>query len=121
MDKEIAGYFDGKPGSASIFDAIVDAVGEHGTFDVEVKSQISMGCKRKFAWFWLYNVTKKNPDGVPHLMLAIDRAVESDHVRHAEQISSMRWNHQIVVSSVDAARSDWLSELIGLAYDHGSG
>ena len=44
-----------------------------GPSETTVGSQISFGAKRKFAWFWLYNVTKKNPNGVPHLMLAIDR------------------------------------------------
>ena len=77
--------------------------------------------ERKFAWFWLYNVTNKNPDGVPHLMLAIDHEVDSAHVRDVQRVGTRRWNHQIVVATLDDARSAWLAELIGLAYAYGGG
>ena len=101
--------------------AIVDATERHGEFDIFVKSQISFGRTRQFAWFWLYNITRKNPDGVPHLMLAIDHPVDSAHVRNVEQISRQRRSHQIVIRSVDDANSEWLAELIGLARHYGAG
>ncbi|MEP1123607.1 MAG: DUF5655 domain-containing protein [Ilumatobacter sp.] len=118
---EIEDYFDGKPDSLAIFEAIVDTAEQHGEFDITVKRQISFGRTRKFAWFWLYNVTKKNPDGIPHLMLAIDHPIDTPHVRSVEQIGKQRWNHQIVIRSLDDANSTWLAELIGLAHDYGAG
>lgn len=118
---ELEHYFEGKPDSRAIFGAIADATEQHGPFDIAVTAQISFERKRKFAWFWLYNVTKKNPDGIPHLMLAIDHPVDTAHVRNVEQISEHRWNHQIVIRSLDDANSAWLAELIGLAHGYGAG
>jgi hypothetical protein len=112
-------YFAGKPESHRIFDAIAARIAEHGPTELSVRSQISFGVSRKFAWFWLYNVSKKNPSGVPHLMLAADHEMEDPHIREVNQISTKRWNHQIVVRSLDDARSAWLGELIAAAYRYG--
>ncbi|HEX6301987.1 MAG TPA: DUF5655 domain-containing protein [Acidimicrobiia bacterium] len=113
-------YFAGKPESREIFEVIAARIAQRGPSDVSVGSQISFGCNRKFAWFWLYNVTKKNPSGVPHLMLAIDEKLEDPHVREVNRISKNRWNHQIVIRTLDDARSVWLGELIAAAYQYGS-
>jgi len=115
----IADYFDGKPSSRAIFHAISARIAMLGPSKTAVGAQISFGAQRKFAWFWLYNVTGKNPDGVPHLMLAIDRKIDDSHVREVTQISANRWNHQIVVRTIDDARSDWLGELLERAYAYG--
>ena len=80
-------YFEGKTQSLETFRVIADQIAALGRCDIEVASQISFGVRRKFAWFWLYNVTKKNPDGVPHLMLALNREVRSANVRNIEQVS----------------------------------
>jgi hypothetical protein len=113
-------YFAGKPESRDVFDVVAARIGELGPSEIEVKSQISFAVDRKFAWFWLYNVTKKNPSGVPHLMLALDRRVTDPHVREVNQISNKRWNHQIVIRTLDDAHSEWLGELIAAAYRYGS-
>lgn len=118
--KSVAEYFAGKPESLEIFEVIATRIAQQGPSDLSVGSQISFGCNRKFAWFWLYNVTKKNPSGVPHLMLAIDEMLEDPHVREVNQISKNRWNHQIVIRTADEARSAWLGKLIAAAYRHGS-
>jgi hypothetical protein len=86
----------------------------------EIKSQVSFGAERKFAWFWLYNVTKRNPDGVLHLMLALDHRVDHPHVRDISRIGESRWNHQIVLRTLDDAGSDWLGDLLGQAYAYGT-
>lgn len=114
-------YFAGKPETRQIFDAVAARIAACGPSDVEVKTQISFGVRRKFAWLWLYNVTKKNPSGVLHLMLALNRQVEDPNVREIDQLSKNRWNHQIVIRRMEDAESDWLGELITLAYGYGSG
>jgi hypothetical protein len=99
-------YFAGKPESREVLDVIAARINELGPSEIEVKSQISFAVDRKFAWFWLYNVTKKNPSGIPHLMLALDRKVADPHVREVNQISRKRWNHQIVIRTMDDVHSD---------------
>ena len=115
----IADYFEDKPATREIFEVVADRIEALGPTDLEVKSQISFGVKSKFAWFWLYNVTKKNPNGVLHLMLALDEKVEDSHVRDVSQVGNSRWNHQIVIRTLDDAHSDWLGYLIERAYTYG--
>jgi hypothetical protein len=116
---EIEGYFEGKPRSLDIFRIISNRIEALGPAQITVASQISFGAKRKFAWFWLYNVTRTDPNGVPHLMLAIDHEVQSDHVRQVSQVGKGRWNHQIVIRTREQAESKWLGDLLGLAHDFG--
>lgn len=117
--KEVEDHFEDRPGSLAIFRIVAERIDGLGPSDLEVRSQISFGRDRKFAWFWLYNVTQKNPDGVPHLMLALDHDARSDHVRQVDKVGKSRWNHQIVVRTKDDARSSWLDELIEQAYRYG--
>jgi hypothetical protein len=95
MEKAIAVHFDGKPDSFEIFKAVYEQVRSLGSFDVMVKSQISFEVNRKFAWFWLYNVTQRNPNGIVHTMLRVDRRIDDPHVRNIDQISknpgTIRW------------------------------
>lgn len=113
-------YFAGKPQSREIFDAVVDRIAAQGPYELSVASQISFRVDRKFAWFWLYNVTKMNPNGVPHLMLALGRVVDHPGVRDITQVGKSRWNHQIVVRTLDDATSGWLGSLIQQAYRYGT-
>jgi hypothetical protein len=113
-------YFEGKPDTYEIFQAVERRLTELGPSEVSVGSQVSFGVKRKFAWFWLYNVTKKNPSGILHVMLAIDQEVDDLHIRDISLVSKNRWNHQIVIRTLEDARSGWLGRLLQMAYSYGS-
>ena len=119
-DAEVDAWFDGKLESRAVFDSAREAIEAAGASDMTVGKQISFGGKRKFAWFWLYNVTKANPSGILHLMLAIDERVENPHVRNVEQLSARRWNHQVVLRTQADAESAWLRKLIERAHAYGS-
>lgn len=121
VDKAIAAYFVRKPDSFEIFKAVYEQVRSFGSFDVTVGSQISFGVKRKFAWFWLYNVTRKNPNGILHMMLRVDRKIGDPHIRNIQQIGKNRWNHQVVVRTLRDAQSKWLHQLLKGAYEFAAG
>ena len=118
---DVDAYFEGRPRSREVFDVIADRIEALGPSQMTVASQISFGRRRKFAWFWLYNVTKKDPNGVPHLMLALDYPVDSERIRDVSRVGKSRWNHQIVVRSAEDAQSQWLEELLAEAYEYGAG
>jgi len=120
VDDAIAAYFEGKPQSYEIFEAVYDRVTGFGPFDVSVASQISFSVHRKFAWFWLYNVTKRDPNGVPHIMLLLEERFDDPRVRNIEQVSKNRWNHQIVLRTLEDGTSEWLRPLLQAAYRLGS-
>ncbi|MGH8913701.1 MAG: DUF5655 domain-containing protein [Acidimicrobiia bacterium] len=119
--RELDEYFEDRPGSREIFAILADRINALGDAEMTIGSQISFGLQRKFAWFWLYNVTTKNPNGVPHLMLALDHERKSEQVRNVSQVGKHRWNHQIVVRTTEDARSRWLGEFLSLAYRYGGG
>jgi hypothetical protein len=119
--RDLQRYFEGRPESEKIFHILTDRIEALGGADITVGSQISFGRKRKFAWFWLYNITKKNPNGVPQLMLALDHERPSEHTRLVTQAGTKRWNHQIMVRSEADARSDWLGEILAQAHHYGDG
>lgn len=120
--RAIAAWFEGKPEAHAIFRIVAERIAALGPAEIMVASQISFGRTRKFAWFWLCNVTKKNPDGVPHLMLALDHRtdVDRDRVRDVTPVGTGRWNHQVVLRSRQDARSRWLAELLRQAYEYGA-
>jgi hypothetical protein len=118
--RTVEDFFAGKPETFRHFRTIADRIDALGPCDVTVASQISFGINRKFAWFWLYNVTKKNPNGVLHMMLAIDQRIDDPHVRDVSQIGKERWNHQVVIRSREDAASAWLGDLIDAAYRYGN-
>ena len=119
--QELDAYFDDRPESWEVFVILVERINALGEAEMTVDSQISFGRQRKFAWFWLYNVTSRNPSGVPHLMLALDHERQSEHVRGVSQVGKHRWNHQIVLRTAADARSQWLGEFLALAYQYGGG
>lgn len=112
MTEAIDRFFEGKPGTRAIFDEIKRRIDAAAPNQIEVGSQISFGSERKFAWVWLYNVSQRNPDGILHLSLRLDHEVEDERIRDVTQVSNNRWNHQIVVRSLDEARAGWLGDLI---------
>ncbi|MGH3650045.1 MAG: DUF5655 domain-containing protein [Acidimicrobiia bacterium] len=114
-------FFEGKPKSRAIFETVAARIERQGPSTVEVKSQISFAVNRKFAWFWLYNVTQQNPSGVLHVQLALHHRVDEPRVRDISQTGRNRWNHQVVIRTLDDARSVWLGDLLEQAYAYGGG
>jgi hypothetical protein len=120
-NEAVADFFDGKPETHAQYEVVAGRIRELGPVETSVQSQISLGAQRKFAWFWLYNVTRKNPNGVLHLMLALDERIDDPHVRDITQLGKTRWNHQIVIRSLEDARSAWLGDLLERAHAYGQG
>lgn len=115
-DDDLDAYFDGKPDSYAVFRVVEAEITRLGYRTRTVGKQISYGNALKFAWFWLYNVTARNPSGVLHLMLALDEAVDSPHVRNVNPIGRHRWNHQIVLRTTEDAAGAWLIGLLAKAH-----
>jgi hypothetical protein len=116
----IEAFFEGKPETYKIFMAVFQQVQSLGSFEVSVRSQISFSGERQFAWFWLYKVTRKNPNGILHTTLRMDERVDDPHIRAITQISRNRWNHQVVIRTLKDANSAWMRRLLEAAYRFGS-
>ncbi|NKX85763.1 DUF5655 domain-containing protein [Nocardia coubleae] len=120
VDPAVEAYFSGKPHSREIFGVLRELIASNGPVEVSVASQIVFAVARKFAWVWLYNVTGKNPEGTVQIMLALDREMAHAPVYRVTQVGRARWNHLVVVHSLDEARDPRLAELIAAAYRFGA-
>jgi hypothetical protein len=120
-DAAVQEYFAGKPHTHEVFAALQKEILTHGDATMTVASQISFSAKRKFAWIWLYNVTGANPEGTVQIMLALGREVAKPPVYRTAPIGKNRWNHLVVVHSLDEAKDPRLHVLIKEAYVYGTG
>nr|WP_301280247.1 DUF5655 domain-containing protein [Actinomyces sp. oral taxon 170] len=46
-----------------------------------------------------------------------DRPLEDPHFHRITQISTNRWNHHVVVKTMEAAESSWLRDLIHAGHE----
>ena len=53
-------------------------------------------------------------------MRELDRPVEDLHFHRVDRVSANRWNHHVVVETMETAQSDWLGELIRAGYEFAS-
>ncbi|WP_282786362.1 DUF5655 domain-containing protein, partial [Nocardia sp. CC201C] len=102
-EQRVREYFAGKPHSQEIFAALRALIEQQGECEMTVGSQISFGVARKFAWIWLYNVTGANPEGTVQIMLALREEHDIPPVYRVTRIGNARWNHLIVVHSLEEA------------------
>lgn len=58
MADEVEAHFEDKPRSGAVFGALAHVIDGCDDGTLTVGSQIGWGRERKFAWFWLYNVTR---------------------------------------------------------------
>ncbi|MFC9999865.1 DUF5655 domain-containing protein [Nocardia sp. NPDC127526] len=119
-DDGVREYFAGKPRSYEIFSVLRALIEEQGDCAMSVGAQISFGARRKFAWIWLYNITGANPQGTVQIMLALGEPHEGPPVYRVTPIGKSRWNHLVVVHTLDEARDPRLAALIGAAHRYGS-
>ncbi|MFI6866164.1 DUF5655 domain-containing protein [Nocardia sp. NPDC050406] len=119
-EQRVREYFEGKPHSFEIFTVLRELIDQRGACEMSVGSQITFGVRRKFAWIWLYNVTKTHPEGTVQIMLAMAERLDGPPVYRVTQIGASRWNHLVVVHSLDEARDPALAELVAAAYRFGS-
>ena len=75
---------------------------------------MSFSVNRKFLWVWAY---ERTGDGTLFLNVRLDRPVEDPHFHRVDQVSANRWNHHVVVKTMEAAQSDWLRDLIRAGHE----
>lgn len=112
---EIENYFAGYPEQMIIFGAIQTMMAGIGPVKVEVmKSGISFGTSRKFAWVWLpQKYELKQPEGSLVLSFGLDRMIEDPIIKQVVNPYRQRWTHHVVISTaadLDETLRDWLSE-----------
>lgn len=111
---KMTGDFSGKPTTAAMYTTIESYVMSLGSATKHLTAQVSFSVNRKFLWIWAY---EKTSDGTLFLNVRLDRPMEDPHFHRVSQISANRWNHHVVVKTMEDAQSDWLRDLIRTGYE----
>ena len=111
---KMIGDFGGKPASAAMYAAIESYTLSLGSVTKHLTAQVSFSVNRKFLWVWAYEGTG---DGTLFLNVRLDRPVEDPHFHRVDQVSANRWNHHVVVKTMETAQSDWLKDLIRAGHE----
>ena len=111
---KMIGDFSGKPATAAMYAAIESSVLSLGSVTKHLTAQVSFSVNRKFLWVWAY---ERTGDGTLFLNVRLDRPVEDPHFHRVDQVSANRWNHHVVVKTMEAAQSDWLRDLIRAGHE----
>ena len=111
---KMIGEFSQKPKTDAYFQAIDAYVMGLGSVKRELRSQLSYSVNRKFLWMWAY---EKTGDGTLYLNVTLDHREEFPGIHRVTQVSARRWNHHVVVKSLETANSSWLRELIKKGFE----
>ena len=111
---KMIGDFSGKPASAAMYTAIESYVMSLGAVTKHLTAQVSFSVNRKFLWVWAY---EKTADGTLFLNVRLDRSMEDPHFHRVDQVSANRWNHHVVVKTMEAAESGWLRDLVRAGHE----
>lgn len=109
--------FSGKPKNNACFRAIDSYVMGLGEVEREFRAQVSYKINRKFLWMWAY---ERTGDGTLYLNVTLDHREDLPGVHQVTQVSHHRWNHHVVVKSLETASSLWLRTLIKEGFDFSS-
>ncbi len=111
----VEGFFEGRPGALALFNTVCKYIESLGSVTIEpLKTQISFGAKRKFAWVWLPQTwIKKRPENSLTLTFDLNHKVEGPRIEEAVEPRPGRWTHHVVIeqqSDLDDEVKGWLRE-----------
>jgi predicted transport protein len=120
-NRTVEGFFAGRPEAFRLFEALRKEIEALGQVKMEVmKTQVSFGAKRKFAWVWLPQMwVRKRPETSITLTFCLDREVRHPRIAEAVEPSPGKWTHHVLIDrieDIDDEVREWLKE----AYDFGN-
>ena len=110
---KMIGRFENKPQTQAIFNKVDSYIHSIGNVEIEIKSQISYKLQRKFCWMWSYEKTK---DGTLFLAFLLDEKIDASFIHAVTQVSKNRWNHNVVLKSLEDAEDPNLREALSKSY-----
>ena len=106
--------FTDKPKTRHFVEKITALVTSLGPSSRGARAQLTFGRKRKFLWLWSYQHTA---DGTLYVTVCLDRELHGAHFKYVKQVSANRWNHHVVVKSIDQIDSAWFVDLVKKGYE----
>ncbi|HYD93230.1 MAG TPA: DUF5655 domain-containing protein [Candidatus Paceibacterota bacterium] len=108
-------FFKGFPESRKLFRVVRDYIESLGGVKIEVmRTQISFGTRRKFAWAWL---PQKWATGRPKKSLVVSfvstERLQDRRIAEATKVGERRWTHHVVLeesADFDARVKSWIRD-----------
>lgn len=115
----LEGFFEGRPESLCLFHNVREYIETLGPVKMDVmKTQISFGAGRKFAWVWLPQMWVNRPEGSITLTFALPRRVEHPKIEQAVEPRAGFWTHHVIFEKevdLDDDLRRWLAEAYAFA------
>lgn len=112
-------FFNGRPASRRIFNALSDALAEVGPAEIRVtRSQVAFRRKRAFAWAWIPGRYLRGDHAPLVLTLAMRRKDQSPRWKQVVEPTKGRYTHHLELRSeedVDDEVRTWIREAWSLA------
>jgi len=91
--------FEKHPASLALFNIVRSYIESLALVSVDpMKTQVSFGAERKFAWVWLPPMwIKKQPENSIVLTIGLDREVIDPRIKEANEPYPGRWVHHVVI------------------------
>lgn len=111
----IMDFFEGHPQSFPLFLQVQQYIDSLGSVKTEVmKTQISFGTDRKFAWVWMpQKWTSNRPASSITVTFGLSRQVNHPRITQAVEVRPGHWTHHVVIKSAEDFDGDvrsWLEE-----------
>jgi hypothetical protein len=107
-----------RPKARHLFDVVRGVVNQLGPVRIEgMKTQVSFGNGRKFAWVWLPQMWIGNqPEESITLTFALDHRIEHPRIKEVLEPYPGRWTHHVVIN-VESEIDDTLRRWLRKAYE----
>lgn len=110
---KMKGVFTDTPTTQAYFEAIDTLISSLGGAEQEIKAQCTYKLKRKFLWLWVYD---KTADGTLFMNVLLDHQMEAPFLHDINQVSKNRFNHNIVIKSMETIQSKEFLDLLQASY-----
>ncbi len=113
----LEGFFADRTRSRELFEHVRGYIESLGPVSMEVmKTQISFGTRRKFAWIWLPQMwIEGRPEDCIVLTFVLDRRIDDPRIEEAVEPRPRRWTHHIIIrkeGDLDRSVRGWVLEAL---------
>ena len=111
----IESLFEGRPAALALFNTVRRYIESLGPVTIEpMKTQITFGAKRKFAWVWLPQMwINKRPENSLTFTFDLGHKIAHPRIEEAVEPRPGRWTHHVIIENefdFDDIVKGWLSE-----------
>jgi hypothetical protein len=124
-DRTAEKLFHGKPVQLRLYHHVREFIASLGPVTIDVlKTQVSFGRKRKFAWVWLpMDWDKRRPPTSIVVSFSLGERINDPRIAQVVELAPGRWMHHVIIEMESDLSEDvkgWLKQAFGFAAPRGN-